>query len=497
MNKAINNMFRLMLMAFVAVCIMPALQSCDDESTYDFDSNLHSFGPSPATRGEAITILGTGLSSVSKVIFPVGIEVTDFVSKTDNEIVVNVPQEAVPGRIQIVMGSTVVTSKAILTFDEPISIDEVKAPASTLLAGDELVVTGEYLYNVASVTFGNNATVPSEEFTKQVRNELRVKVPANAKSGRLTFSDGNDWTYTTDNEFAVTTAEVTRLSATQLTEGASVTVYGYNLQLVKAVIFPGDIIAGNFSVNPAGTELTTTVPAGTCSGEITLELFSLDRIASPAFTVPTIAYTSVTPATGITAGTEITISGSLLNLVTSIEFPGGEVLRQGWNVNADGSQLTVAAPASMVDGRIKLVQNATISVETDPVATKKAGNIFWTGNIDLGGWAQNFEVGKDRDWEPEIYEAFSQTITGPGKLTINFEEDSSAGWWQIQPRYRSDWSVCFVNVRDDNGGIHNMEQGQTSWTIVLTQEDVDELNGSGWAFSGCNLTIKSMEFEAN
>lgn len=497
MNKTINNILRMLIMAFVAVSTTAALQSCDDESTYDFDSNLHSFGPSPASRGESIRIIGTGLSGVDKVIFPVGIEVSDFVSKNDSEIVVNVPQEAVPGRIQLVMGSKVITSKAILTFAEPITIESVTAANATLLAGDEVVVKGEYLYNVASVTFGNNAEVTADNFVAQSRKELRVKVPAEAKSGKITFSDGNDWTYSTEEEYAVATADVTGLSATELTEGGHVTINGHNLQLVKAIYFPVDIPATAFTVNANGTAIDVTVPHGIASGTITLELYSLDRISTPEFKIPTISYTSITPATDIVAGTELLIKGGHLNLVTSIVFPGNEVITTGWTVNADGSELRVAAPASIVDGRITLVQNANVSVDTDPIATKKAGNIFWTGSIDLGAWSQNFEIGKDRDWEPEIYEAFNAAITGPGKLTINFEEDSTQGWWQIQPRYRKDWSTCFVNVRDDNGGIHNMEAGQTSWTIVLTQEDIDELHGSGWAFSGCNLTIQSMEYELN
>lgn len=494
MNKAINQIFRLMLVVVMTMGTMAGLQSCSDESTYDFDSSLHSFGPSPATRGESIRILGTGLSGVTKVIFPVGIEVTDFVSKSDSEIVVNVPQEAVPGRIQIVMGSNVITSKAILTFSEPISVETVSGPREILVAGDEMVVKGEYLYNIASVTFGNNAEVTADNFTAQTRHELRVKVPAAAKTGKITFSDGNDWSYTTDNEFTIATAEALSLSSTTLAEGDKVTVNGHNLQLVKAVYFPGEITAP-FTVNADGTQLNTTVPVGTRAGVITLELYSLDRIETPAFTVPTIAYTSISPMSDITAGTELVIKGQLLNLVSAIEFPGGERLTSGWNVNADGSQLTVAAPSTIVDGRIILIQNANISVQTDPIAVRKAGNIFWTGNIDLGGWAQNFEVAAEKD--AEVFAAFSSAITGPGKLTINFEGDSSMGWWQIQPRYRRDWSICFVNVREDNGGIHNMDPGQTSWTIVLTQEDVDELNGAGWAFSGCNLVIKSMEFEAN
>ena len=66
-------------MALVLLGTTVAMQSCDDDAPeYPYSSELHSFGPSPASRGETIRFIGEGLGGVSKVIFPVGVEVTDF-----------------------------------------------------------------------------------------------------------------------------------------------------------------------------------------------------------------------------------------------------------------------------------------------------------------------------------------------------------------------------------------------------------------------------------
>ncbi|MDO4320673.1 MAG: hypothetical protein Q4C34_08865, partial [Bacteroidales bacterium] len=362
-----------------------------------------------------------------------------------------------------------------------------------LTAGDEIVVTGEYLYHVATVTVGTQAEVPAEQFTMQERHELHVKVPAEAKTGKITFSDGNDWSYTTEKEFVIRTASVTALSKTDLREGEEVTVIGENLQLVNRVIFPGDIEVAEFSVNADGTALTVAVPVGTCSGVINLELFSLDRIATPEFTVPTIEIISVSPNRNVTPGARLTVKGSLLDLVSAIEFPGGEIIRTGWTVNNTGTEMTVTVPASMVDGKITFIQNDNIRVASEGITTAKNGNEFWKGNFELGNWAQNLEIGKDKD--ADLYAAFAEAITSPGKLTIHFNQDASSTWWQLQPRYRRDWSIAFASVRDNNSGIIETEQGQSSLTINITAEDIEELNGDGWAFSGCFLTITSMEFE--
>ena len=481
-------------MALVLLGTTVAMQSCDDDAPeYPYSSELHSFGPSPASRGETIRFIGEGLGGVSKVIFPVGVEVTDFVSKSDTELVCVVPQEALPGKIRLIIGGKEIDTRSMITYSEPISIESVSSANPQLTVGDELVVTGEYLYNVASVTFGNNAEVLSEDFTMQERHELRVKVPAEAKTGKIIFSDGADWAYSTEQEFVVRSASATSISKTDLAEGESVTVYGENLQLVKTVYFPGEIEAASFTVAADGKSLSTTVPAGTCSGVITLELYSLDRIDTPAFTVPTIEVYSVSPDTNLTPGQLLTVSGKLLNLVSSIVFPGSEAVYSGWQVNSDGSELTVEVPATMVDGKIDFIQNSNIVVSSANLSMKKQGNVFWMGNFELGGWAANLEVATDKD--AEMFEAFTNAINAPGKLTINFEQDTTQGWWQLQPRYRRDWSTCFTAVRDVNGGIIETEAGQTSITLNIAQEDIDELNGAGWAFSGCNMTIVSMEYE--
>lgn len=490
-----NNISSIMKKSVAIAAVMTAMLgtavSCTDESEYIYPNELHTFGPCPVLRGETIEIIGTGMNGLSKVIFPENVEVTDFVSKNDSKVVVTVPQEALPGHLILIVNGKEIKTRSTITYAEPITIDAISVPGSVLNAGDVVTVTGDYVYNIASVTFGNNATVEAEDFISQSRKELKVAVPAEAKTGKIVFSDGNEWEETSETVYTVSTATATSLSKSDLDGGESVTITGEHLNLVKTVYFPGDIEA-EFTTAADGRSLTTTVPATTCSGPITLELFSLDKISTPSFNFPTVTITDINPKENVTAGMELTVTGMLLDRVTEIRFPGGETAKTGWSVSADGKTLKVKASPNMVDGKLEFVQNVNIIVESPSVSMKKEGNTFWVGNVNLGGWAQNLEVASEK--ADEVWAAFSAAITGPGQLTIEFEEDSTQGWWQIQPRYRKDWSTCFVNVRDDNGGIHNMEPGQTSWTINLAQEDIDEMYGAGWAFSGCNLTIKSMAF---
>ena len=85
-----------MLIALVAIGTMFALNSCNDDDGVDGVA-LHSFGPCPVLRGNTIKIIGSDLGKVNKVVFPDNVEVTQFQSQDDGTIVVEVPQEAVPG----------------------------------------------------------------------------------------------------------------------------------------------------------------------------------------------------------------------------------------------------------------------------------------------------------------------------------------------------------------------------------------------------------------
>jgi hypothetical protein len=489
--KNIANIKSWVLVALMSLCLSLGFSACSDDDTAPFHkSQLHSFGPCPVLRGETIRIIGSGLSNCSKVIFPVDVEVSNFVSKTDTEIVVEVPQEAVPGHLKLVIGSETVESVSLLSFEEPVSVESV-APLK-VLAGDEVVVKGDYLNNIASVVFANNFEITTEDFTYQARKELRFNVPAEATSGKITFTNGDEWELEWDEPLEVAAASVTSVSKGSLEFNEAVDIYGENLQLIKTVEFPGSQEVEDFTVAADGSKLTVKVPAETCSGAVTLKQYN--DLVLPAFdlTVPTISVASVSPAKNLEAGQTVTITGSLLDRVIQIDLPGGEVLfpALGFSVSNSGNGITFTVPSSMVDGAIKLTQNSNISVETDVVSMRRMGNVIWQGNIDLGGWSNNLEMAAEKN--DNIWEAVSSAIKGPGKLTVNFEEDMTYTWWQFKPCYRKDWDTLWDNV----SGIVGHEAGATSWTVNLTAHDVEELYGSGLAIGGCYCTIKSLEWES-
>ncbi len=479
---------RSMVAGVVALGAMLGFNSCSDDDDIPFHtSKLHSFGPSPAERGTDITILGEGLDGVKEVVFPVDVHVSSFTSRSSDKILVTVPQEAVPGQIKLVMSNgEIITSRSMISFVEEIEIESV-AP-TTVNVGDIVTVKGEYLYNIASITFDNGHEISTESFTVQTRNELSFRVPAEAASGAITFSNGYDWEETWETPLTVTAPVVTPAGQTACDFGDVITVDGSDLDQIETIVFPGRAEA-YFTVNADGTQVSVTVPLDTRSGAVTATLKNGAVIELLDIVLPEIAYMSVTPSTNITAGTKLTITGSLLDRVKEIRFPGGASLTYGkWEVSEDGTEIKVAAPSGLVDGKLTLVQNENIMAETDAISTLKMGNVFWTGNIDFGNWAGFLQVAEE--CADDVWQVFSSTIKGTGTLTFHFTEDESSTWWQFSPVYRSDWETTF-----EKSGFTDLAAGANTIQVLVTEQDLEMMHGAGWAFKGCFITLTAAEWE--
>ena len=152
-----------------------------------------------------------------------------------------------------------------------------------------------------------------------------------------------------DRDGIVGGPNVTGFSPTSGPVGANVTVTGENFTGATAVTFNGTS-QPTFTVNPAGTQITAAVPVGATTGKIAVTTPAGTATSVGDFTVllaPTI--TGFTPASG-PVGTSVTISGANLTGATSVKFNG--VSQPAYTVNAGGTQITAAVPATATTGPI-------------------------------------------------------------------------------------------------------------------------------------------------
>lgn len=479
-------------MLLCALIVLLPLSSCGDKESV-VAVTLSSFSPSTVLRGENITIKGTGLSRVTKVVFPENVEVSSFVSHTDAEIVVTVPQEVASGRVKLVYPGGEATSRQRITFYEPVSVESV-SPTDELVAGDVITVHGDYLYNIIAATFAGDVVVRSRDFVSVSRKELKIVVPDGAKNGKISFRDNAEIPAIIEYEIPLLMAEVAYLSMDKrnVDSGDQIVITGRHLEMVEQVVYPGETKDQSFRVSPDGTRITTTVPTDTYSGAIKLVTRSREMLMTDEIQYQSIVCTGVEPRIDVAVGAEIKIKGELLNKVQQVEFPDGILLNKGeFSANHSGTELVCLVPKGAVGGRIKLSQNAFITIET-PVITiaenddGKEQTVIWEGEVSFdGSWGHSVKVKAEN----------FVRLTEKSRIYFYYEQDAASNYWQLKPM-DGEWKALSYNLKvDPMWECITLNRYTSQFAMPLMQDDVKRLKTTGMVVSGCWLKLVRITVE--
>ena len=379
------------LLAFMLFVTLVLVGCKKDEVNVD-TVQLEVFGPSPVLRGGEIKFIGKNLDKITSVMLAQGVEIKDIEQVSKEEIRVKIPQNAAPGLITLKYADGEIQTKTPLTFSEPISISKVN-PA-TVKAGDVLTIEGDYLNLINEVIFTQDVVVSVEEFISHSRAKIEVIVPKEAKSGKISLSNGHEIPLVifSDAELNVTLPTLTSIAPNPIKPGQELTVRGANFQLVESIIFNENITVTTFTVNEAKTEIKVTVPALVKEGVIKLVTFSEVEIESAELKLiaPTISQVAPNP---IKNGATLKIDGANLDLVTTVVFAGD---KEGSITAQSATSISVTVPLDARSGAVVLNTNSgkTASVNINMVlptlnsftpSTLMAGDqITITGtNLDL------------------------------------------------------------------------------------------------------------------
>lgn len=363
MNKIYK--FSAWWMACLVLLSSLTFTACDtndvDTNQYKGGISLNVFGPSPVLRGGELRFLGCGMDQVASVLIPGCDAITDIQLISAEEIRVIVPQTALPGYVTLMLrnGESIVT-KTQLTYSEPVSIESFSP--ETVRPGDVLTIKGEYLNLMHQVIFAENVIVSDEviaeeeateatsKFLKHTRNEIQVRVPEEAQSGKIILSDGAEIPNRLYSEVELqvvlpSVAEVADYN--NIKPGAIMTVTGENFDLVKEVRMEnGEKVEFEFSTE--NKTLQFTLPANAVSGFIYVVPASGVRI--PVASIELAKPGNFSCATSdVAAGGQITIQGENLDLVSAVIFTGeveGEIISQS------PEQLIVSVPALAQSGSV-------------------------------------------------------------------------------------------------------------------------------------------------
>lgn len=330
------------------------LSSCkEDETSGSGEVTLLSFGPSGVEHGDEIVFIGTNLDKVSSITLPTDVVVSSdqFSSHNANQIKIIVPESAEAGRVKLTSSDGEIESKSILNFKVPVEITSMPAEGKP---GTNLTITGTMINWIESVTFHNALLVEAEDFVSISQTELVVQIPMEAETGNIIFHSGgtDPLTFGTEEEFIVTLPEATAFNPASIRHDANLTIAGTDLDLVNEVIFSGDVsvLAANF-VSQSATEIVVTVPSPSESGAVTMKQLSpVDVVTTIELTIILPVGTSVSPEPAVPGTDNLTITGTDLDLVASLELPSVGVVETF--VSQSMTEIVVAVPAGAESGSI-------------------------------------------------------------------------------------------------------------------------------------------------
>lgn len=336
--------------------------------SYSEPITIESFTPAEILPGQILTIEGDYLNNIHEVIFADNVKVSETAFTTHDRytISVAVPEEARTGKVGLgtvdeltVEGSdneaTLLATLNIVETETELIVTTAKGTLATanLKAGAKATINGTNL-NLTKAIALEGAIV--EEFAATA-SKIEFTLPATATDGDvfLVMASGVEVSAGT-----LATVVPTNLSAkpSPVKNGATLTVGGKDLDLVTGVELPG---AGYVDFT-AASEITLTVPEAAQAGDVTLHLENGKTVTVAYVLVePVITEFSANPAS---AGSELVITGSDLDLVAAVTFGGGLKV----DVEATETSITVAVPTAAQTGVLVLNLKNGTSLETKELA---------------------------------------------------------------------------------------------------------------------------------
>lgn len=364
--------------ALALVCMtVLGLAGCQQElSTEQLSADQVKLGgvaPNPVARGGALRIIGSNLQKVQQVEIP-GVEpITEIEVISEgkvSEIRVIVPVDGPEvGPVSIVAGDTRLTTKADLTYSEPIVFNGF-SPESAM-PGDVITIEGDYMNNIRQVIFEGGEAVT--KFESQSRYELKVKVPSSAITGKIVIGDVDESNnpegkvsnlFYSTKDLSIGDPTVKTASYGGVKAGASVTATGTYLNMIESVNFGG--VDAEFTVAEDGTSLTAVLPDTAVDGDLVLVSYAGKEFKAGAYGTLVPSALKIAAETRYKAGLDVTITGKDIDLVTGGSLAGTEL-----SLAVSDESIKFTIPATAKDGAVTLTLANGKTVDTDAIELVK------------------------------------------------------------------------------------------------------------------------------
>lgn len=290
--------------------------------------SISSINPLTGTSSNGrVTVFGSNMRGIDKVYFTSsdGNEASsNFPTNFGNYIRINfIPSNAALGVFTLTGGFGTVIST--INYSPPIpSISSIN-PLEGTDENSTITLFGSNLNAIQKVFFRSTNQNSAEGTVNYSTNYITVGLPQNANSGNLTLTGGFG-TVTSSISYIKPVPTITGIFPTKgLSANGSLTLFGNNLRFIDEVCFPtvfGGRICSNFTNE--GNHLKITDFANSLSqGPISISgSFGIQQTNyNYNILIPTI--TGIFPTTGTDSEGFITLTGSNLVSIQTINFPSG------------------------------------------------------------------------------------------------------------------------------------------------------------------------------
>lgn len=507
--KKINNIFTLLVMALMGLSLAACSNDDLDTNQYQGGVSLNAFGPSPVMRGGQLRFIGSNLDQIREVRIP-GVDAITTIevvkAGVPSEIRVTVPHDGpeVGNVVLVANNDQEITTKSTLTYTEGIVIKSITPSA---MPGDVIEIKGDedgYLNLIHSMAFADNVVVSEKDFLQHDRYTIKVKVPEDAKTGKLQFytadltvGDAAKLDYQivlSDDRLIVGTPTVAKVKGRNEVDaegtitakaGETVTVTGDYMQLIKAVKVGGVEIT-EFTIAEDGKSLSFVLPAEAPDGAI--DLVCKSDVEVPAAMVETVKPSDCVAApTPVKAGAALTISGKDMDLVTAVEFDNADALSgEAISVAADKVVVT-AVPETATEGKLRLVMANGQKVEVDFTLVKPTATAYNANPASAGSTIQitgtDLDLVKSVDFGGAVATVEKDAVSADGTtLSIKVPMDAKTGTPVMKlangvtvnaPALTVNEAV-FCYAVELPGADAEIKAGET---MTLTVKNVDKLTG--------------------
>ena len=405
--KNIKNILALLVIVLMGLSLTACSNDDLDTNQYKEGVNLNAFGPNPVLRGGTLRFVGSNLDQIASIQIPGISAITNYEvvrAGIPSEIRITVPKDGPEVGVIILTTKTnqTITTQRELTYTENIELEGF-SPAS-VMPGDVVTITGDYLNLIHSLAFAENVVVGEENFLSHDRYSVTVAVPENAQTGKIELytldltaatEDALDYQIlTSENAIEIGVPSISKISGRNEASalgninakaGEKITITGTYFNIAEAVKVGGYLVE-DITVSNDGKTLTFTLPAEAPGGDVLIVCKS--GVEVPVGTLTTVKPSNLKSAPApVKAGMVLTVTGMDLDLVTGVQFP----LSDGSMV--DGGEFTAAAdkvtitsvPETAVEGDIQLLMANGESVTVGYTLVKPTVTGYDHSSVSAGG----------------------------------------------------------------------------------------------------------------